>query len=71
MPGEVEVKQAVAAAVLDRARWREDMAITNYDGDRVWLGPCFDNDGKRIGITDCCLVDAPCAHHAEIAGRSQ
>lgn len=61
-------KAIVAAAVLDAARWRVDQPITNHDGERVWLGPCFDKDGKRIGITDCCLVDSPCAHHAALAG---
>ena len=49
-------------ALLDSLRWREDIVITNHDGERVWLGPCFLN-GKRIGITDCCLEGDPCDWH--------
>ena len=43
--------------ILDALRWRADMIITNYEGERVWL--------KQIkgGITDCCLASAPCQRH--------
>lgn len=51
------------AADLDSLRWREDTVITNHDGERVWLKPMY-VDGKRVGITDCCLADEPCDSHA-------
>lgn len=59
-----------ATALLAGLRWREDMIITNYDGEVVWLGICYDKTGNRIGIRDCCLASEPCDHHAAIA-RSQ
>jgi len=65
-----EMKATVAQAVLDAARWKEDMAITNHYGERVWLCPSYNREGKRTGITDCCLVDDPCKHHAAIAAAS-
>jgi hypothetical protein len=57
--------------LLASLRWREDMVIMNYDGERVWLKVCFGADGKRNGITDCCLESEPCAHHAKIAARTE
>ena len=39
----------------------------NHFGEHVWLGPCFDQGGKRIGITDCCFVDDPCVWHAALS----
>ena len=57
----------VAQAILDASRWDVDQAITNHSGERVWLGPSFNRKGERTGITDCCLVDDPCEHHAAIA----
>ncbi len=49
--------------VLTNLRWKEDMLITNHFGERVWLGPCYNTKGKRIGITDCCFEDNPCSKH--------
>jgi hypothetical protein len=39
------------------------MCVTNDEGKRVWLGPCFNKKGERIGITDCCLESNPCKRH--------
>lgn len=61
--GKVDAKELLASL-----RWDVDMVITNYDGERVWLGPAM-LDGKRVGITDCCLVEAPCDHHANVSRR--
>lgn len=51
------------AALLDALRWDVDQCIVNPFGERVWLKACLDADGKRIGITDCCLASDPCSHH--------
>jgi len=48
-------------------RWDVDQCVTNYDGERVWLKACFDDQGNRIGITDCCPEQWPCDHHAKIS----
>ena len=48
---------------LDGQVWDVDQVVTNHFGERVWLGPRLDAEGKRVGITNCCLVDEPCAHH--------
>jgi len=44
-------------------RWREDMIVVTPLGQVMWLGPCYDRTGKRIGITECCFVTDPCAKH--------
>lgn len=56
-----------AELLLKALSWNVDMVITNYDGERVWLGPCLNAEGRRIGITDCCPESAPCEHHRKIA----
>ena len=53
--------------LLARLRWDVDSLITNYDGERVWLKAATDENGKRIGITDCCLAECPCEHHSKVA----
>lgn len=53
--------------LLESLRWDVDSLIANHAGDRVWLGPCHDDEGRRIGITECCHADAPCDHHAALA----
>ena len=58
------------AAELKSLRWDIDMVVTNHEGERVWLGPCLDSNGKRIGITDCCPEDGPCEHHAAIVRKT-
>lgn len=60
-----------AKLLLKALRWDVDMVITNYDGERVWLGPCLNSEGKRIGITDCCLERDPCAHHRALASAHE
>lgn len=61
-----DMKLTFVARSTDDPRWREDIVITNHDGDRVWLKPVVVDD-KQIGITDCCFEKAPCAHHVEVA----
>ena len=53
-----------ASKLLEELRWTADRIITNYDGDRVWL--------KQIehGITDCCLAESPCGHHAMLTHQA-
>lgn len=60
---------ATAPAMLESLRWTADRLITNHEGERVWLKPCYDENDKRIGITDCCAEESPCFHHLEIAGE--
>jgi hypothetical protein len=56
--------------LLESLRWDIDQCITNHDGERVWLKPCLDANGKRIGITECCPEEYPCNHHKAIASRN-
>jgi len=53
----------VAAVLLDSLRPSLDRARWDEFGDRVWLKP-YIVDGRRVGITQCCLVEAPCDDHA-------
>lgn len=62
---------ARAKDLLSSLRWCEDMVITNYEGERVWLKPALDRNGKRHGITDCCLADDPCDYHKALEGAVQ
>lgn len=48
---------------LESLRWDVDSLVTNPFGERVWLKAAYDKDGKRIGITDCCLAEEPCERH--------
>jgi len=52
--------------ILEKLRWRADMKVWNHEGEYVWLKPHMNEAGKRIGITDCCLVSAPCKRHADV-----
>lgn len=61
-------EQREAKELLKSLRWKEDMVITNYEGERVWLKPALDSNGKRHGITDCCLADDPCEWHRTLEG---
>ena len=61
------IEPDLAKTMLIALRWREDMAVVNPFGEHVWLCPCYDSEGKRIGITDCCLVSEPCEHHRFVA----
>lgn len=47
--------------------WKEDDMIANHFNEIVWLKPCSDRDGERIGITECCFADDPCGRHSEMA----
>ncbi len=60
-----------AKSILESLRWKEDMLITNYAGDRVWLGPCLNEHGVRIGITECCFADDPCGKHKAMAQETK
>lgn len=60
----------IAHEALLNLRWDVDSLITNYDNERVWLRAAFDEEGKRIGITDCCFADSPCEHHKACAEKS-
>lgn len=62
-----EQKRADTEALLESLRWKADMIITNYEGERVWLKELF-HEGKQIGITDCCAADEPCDYHASLQG---
>jgi len=50
--------------LLNDLRWHEDQLVTNHFGDRVWLKPLI-QDGKRLGITECCYEEAPCERHTQ------
>ena len=52
-----------ARRLLWSLRWREDMIVVSPLRQVMWLGPCYDRTGKRIGITECCFVTDPCAKH--------
>jgi len=54
-------------SLLEMLRWDVDQCVTNPFGEKVWLKACFDDRGNRIGITDCCLANEPCEHHAKVA----
>ena len=67
-----------AELLIDALAWKEDMQIVNPFGEHVWLKPHFVNErftpvdpstpgARRIGIIDCCFVDAPCARHQNMA----
>ena len=55
-----------ARRLLWSLRWREDMIVVTPLGQVMWLGPCYNRTGKRIGITECCFVTDPCAKHRSI-----
>lgn len=50
-------------ALLDSLRWKEDQCVTNHEGERVFLGPCYNSEGRQVGITDCCPEEYPCERH--------
>lgn len=49
--------------ILKSLRWKADMIIINPFGEKVWLKDCLDENGKVIGITDCCEAAFPCKRH--------
>lgn len=66
MPSEV----VDARKLLASLRWQADQVVTNDFGERVWLRELFDGD-RRIGITDCCFVEAPCDWHSSFPPAGQ
>ena len=54
-------------SVLRSLRWKEDTKVITPFGEHVWLKPCYNAVGKRIGITECCFVNDPCEHHKKVA----
>lgn len=50
-------------SLLEQLRWDVDQLVTNPFGERVWLKACFDENGVRIGVTDCCHAATPCSRH--------
>lgn len=52
-----------ATVLLEALRWREDQIIRTYFDEIVYLGPCFNRAGERIGITECCFIEHPCEKH--------
>lgn len=58
-----ELTPEVAVGLLASLRWECDSQIVNHFGEHVWLGPCLNSEGERIGITDCCFVADPCQRH--------
>lgn len=58
--------------LLHSLRWQEDRLIYSEEyGDYRWLKPCYDEYGKRIGITTCCQYDYECDRHKEIRVKSE
>lgn len=53
--------------LMHMLRWDVDHCVVNHEGERVWLKACFDDQGNRIGITDCCPAEDPCDHHKKIS----
>ena len=60
---------AIAAGLLASLRWNADQQIINHEGEHVWLKPTYNADGNRRGITDCCFVSDPCAHHRALESK--
>jgi hypothetical protein len=54
--------------LLASLRWDVDQLVVNHDGEGMWLKAALDANGRRIGITDCCLSADPCEHHARVLG---
>jgi len=52
------------ATMLEAARWKADMLVTMHFGERMWLKALIEN-GRQIGITECCLEESPCERHSE------
>ena len=49
--------------LLKALRWKAGMLVVNPFGERVWLKDDLDENGKKVGITDCCPADDPCPIH--------
>lgn len=64
-----EANHPTPEEMLESLRWRADITITNHEGGRVWLKECFSDDGRRLGITDCCPVEAPCDWHRALGEK--
>lgn len=52
---------------LSSLRWSVDNLVFLYEyDDYYWLKPCYDENGKRLGITSCCQFNYECNRHLEI-----
>jgi len=69
-----------AELLIEALSWKEDMQIVNDFDEHVWLKPLFVNENftpvdpstpgaRRIGITDCCFVNTPCARHQNLSSK--
>lgn len=58
---EAEERRKLLAAL----RWKDGDLVRNHFGERVWLKPCYDAVGQRVGITECCLEATPCERHGK------
>lgn len=60
-----------SSELLKSLRLTEDQLFWNYADppELVWLKPCIVN-GRRAGITDCCLAADPCDHHARLTHQA-
>jgi hypothetical protein len=54
---------ALVKDVIRAMRWKAGDLVENPFGDHVWLKDCLDEEGRKIGITDCCLANDPCDVH--------
>ena len=52
-------------SIIETLSWKPDTKVVNDFGEYVWLKRLF-QDGKQIGITDCCFVETSCHRHTEI-----
>lgn len=51
-------------------RWDVDhlVYLEEYKS-HYWLKACYNNKGKRIGITSCCEYVFECKHHEKIKNK--
>jgi hypothetical protein len=57
----------VLSVLLGNVALQADTVIS-HEGKQVWLKNAFTSQGKRIGVSACCLESAPCEWH-EALGR--
>jgi hypothetical protein len=62
--------ESAESVLLDALRWREDMQVTNHEGEGVWLRPSLNASDERTGVTDCCFAEAPCDRHRHVPLRN-
>ena len=57
----------VLSVLLGNVALRADTVIS-HEGKQIWLKDSFTSEGKRIGVSECCLESDPCEWH-EALGR--